>query len=872
MPDPDPWAAFNPQAPTPGAANSLGRPIYRKPPPQPSPQTPAQAKKDVLEVRKVEKDLAQPDERYRPITAAERQSFGLDLKKPFVVNIKTGKPELISEGKDDDPAADPALAKSIKGLGIDEWLTNVSRARKQIDTGFATGMLGSIAGYFPGTPRKDFLGALEGIKGASILEKLQALREQSKTGASGMGSLTEQEGERLANSIASLSPDMSADELQTSLDIVERHAKALQAISAGKDPNDPAVQQEFGIMALPGAEPAKAALPPENPLAKGGGGDQGPQLTPSAGTTKSVIDPKKQALGESIVGLVAKGADRNTVMGYAVSVDPSLRSDPKFRAWVDQALTYRQQHPGAKFSIDPGFYTTEVPLARTDVGASGLDAAARNFADAGTAGNLGNITGLVGGDQDRAEQSLAAEQAVNPGASLAGQVAGGVTASMGGEALLARAGMAPGALRALLADSTYGATAGASNAEPGDRVNGGLRGLLLGAGGSIGGNLATRGLGSMLRGVTSPAVKAVADEGIPLTVGQAVGQSGRVGRVVKGVEDRLSGIPLVGDAVNARRLEGLQKMNVVAFDKALEPIGGNIGGKFGEEAVADAQDQVGKAFQSALAGKAATVDHDFIKEATPAKMALLNLPRVGNEVADSVDETINAYFNAANGSISGENMQSLLRDLGQIKRANAADPLGHRIGKAIDRVSDSVENLFRRQAPEVMPQYDAAKKAFRRLSTLEDAVLRAKNGSTDGNALFTTGQLGLADRANTVKFGGKHAAAAGKGEFHDFQRDAQEVLPNKVPDSGTAGRLFVPAAAAVALGGAGGYLEGNTGKGLTLGALIALAYSRGGQRALTGAVLKRPAVARAAGSAVQRKAPLLGHAAATQAALAAQRD
>jgi hypothetical protein len=335
---------------------------------------------------------------------------------------------------------------------------------------------------------------------------------------------------------------------------------------------------------------------------------------------------------------------------------------------------------------------------------------------------------------------------------------------------------------------------------------------------------------------------------------------------VKGVEDRLSGVPVVGDAINARRLEGLQKMNSKAFDRALEPIGGKIDGKFGEEAVADAQDKVSQAFNSALKGKTASLDHRFIVDATKAKMGVDKLPdSVRGEVGNQIDHVVNNYFDDG-GKISGENMQALLQELGGIKRAYQGTPLGHRIGQVVDQFSDSVEGLFKRQAPDVMPQYNAAKQAFKRVSTLEDAVLRAKNTPNNSNALFTPAQLGLADRANTIKYGGKHSAAAGGGEFHDFQRNMQEVLPNKVPDSGTAGRILVPAAI-IGAGGGLGAEGGDAEKGLTLGALLALAYTKTGQRALTASVLKRGTALRSAGGAVQKSARAIGHGAAAATSL-----
>jgi hypothetical protein len=871
---PNPWDNDPIVGPAPQGVG-IGRPVIRK---GPDPSKPEFIPGSPGQIFDPSSGVAKDIPGFKPKPPGDKTTYHtLTPKEAAAQGLPPGVYQQGSDGKvekvGDIPKIDTDLANSIKGLGIDELLTNINRARSQIKTGFATGVLGSLAGHFPGTPRQDFLGSLEGIKGASILEKLQALRDQSKNGSSGMGSLTEQEGERLANSIASLSPGMSAKELNNSLDIMERHARSLQAIGAGADPNDPTVQQAYHIPPLPGAGAApEGGAPPQNPLANGGeGGDLGPSLTPSGGQTRTIVDPQKQALGQKIVGLMSKGADRNTIMGFAVRADPTLRNDPKFRAWVDEGLKYRKTYPNAKFPIDPGFYTSEVPLSAQEkvgnaVAQSAPGAALMNAGDAVTAGNMGKLTG----DEEGVDRALAVANAQHPIASLGGTMAGGATAMLGAEGLLARAGLTPGLLSSGVADAAYGGAVGASS--PNGNMLGNIgTGAALGALGGFAGNKIASGLGAAVKGVTNPTVGYVAKD-VPLTIGQAVSQSGLPGKIVKGLEDRVAGIPVVGDAINARRLEGLQKMNAKAFDRALEPIGGRSDGAFGEQAVAAAQDQVSSAFNRALAGRSAALDHGFIVDATKAKMGVEKLPdRVREEVNNSIDEAVNNYFDDG-GNISGENMQALLRELGQIKRAYSGDPLGHRIGKVVDSFTDSVEGLFRRQAPDVMPQYNAAKQAFRRVSILEDAVNKAKNETDGESQVFTTGQLGLVDRANSIKYDGKGAAAAGESPFHEFHQKMHAVLPNKVPDSGTVGRALVMPGMLIASGGAGGALEGRTGEGLTLGTLLALAYSKYGRGILTASVLKRPNAARTAGQALVRAAPAIGHGTAAQTALGQSRE
>jgi hypothetical protein len=78
-----------------------------------------------------------------------------------------------------------------------------------------------------------------------------------------------------------------------------------------------------------------------------------------------------------------------------------------------------------------------------------------------------------------------------------------------------------------------------------------------------------------------------------------------------------------------------------------------------------------------------------------------------------------------------------------------------------------------------------ANTAYRNLNILSDAVGRGINNE----GLFMPSQLGAAAKANTTRFGGKIAAATPDRPFYELQRAGQEVLPSRVPDSGTAGRI-----------------------------------------------------------------------------------
>jgi len=244
--------------------------------------------------------------------------------------------------------------------------------------------------------------------------------------------------------------------------------------------------------------------------------------------------------------------------------------------------------------------------------------------------------------------------------------------------------------------------------------------------------------------------------------------------------------------------------------------------------VEEAQDQVTRAFTAALAGKGAAPDQQFARDLRGAVAGVRSIKRIGNEIDDEVREILQPYFNGK--LLSGEALDDISRNLRTLKHAYRADPLFARVSKQVDRVERSIFDLFDRQASGTVPEYMAATQAYRRLSVLEDSVLKARNQE---DKMFTPAQLGQADRANGIKFGGKRAAARGDTPFSAYAEAGQAVLPNQVPDSGTAGRVLVPLALVGGGGGADAAFGDGVGTGLTIGTILASLYSRAGQRVLT---------------------------------------
>jgi hypothetical protein len=824
-----------------GAASG---PVFGPPPKAPPPRDPLMMRKDQLDILKAERDLAKPEGNDAPSGYRWGANGALEP-------IPGGPADKAAGGGTEDDVKIQQKRAALTSLE-----TQINRVHELYTRGLkdeALGILSSIGEFLPTEDNRQFDAAAAGM----AEQGLAAFR------VPGVGAQSDTE---LRQFVQANKP--SASDYDSTIE------EKLRQLKVRVD----ATRQEMGLPPAKwiGQDGAASQEINGQRIFNQGGGEQrvltdGDSAGGLAGGTHTEQDPQAAGLNGEINALLKRGASNRDIVNVLRQRGADNAALVGIMQQLNKVRAFQKQYPDYKgdYSIDVERRTVPNSVWN-NVASSAAGTALASAGDAVTGFNLDSISGAMGGDASQTRAALDLARQENPGSAMVGTLAGGTLAALAGEAGLARLGMGAGTSRALLADTGYGATAGAGLADDGNRATGAISGGLAGLLGSVAGQGLTKATGSVISGVSNPAVRTVADEGVPMTIGQAVGESGVAGRFVKGAEDRLAGFSGVGDVINARRTEGIQVMNAKAFDKALEPINETVGGKFGEEAVAEAQDKVSQAFTRALSGKVAGLDRQFIGEASSAKASIRSIPRVADEVESSVDEVVASYFDAS-GRISGENMQALLRDLGQIKRAYKNDPLGHRIGKSIGKVEDAVEGLFRRQAPDVMPQYESAKKAFRRLSILEGAVMRAKNNPEGGNALFTSGQLGMADRANAKKFSGAHAAAAGKGEFHDFQRAMQEVLPNEVPDSGTAGRVAMMAVpAAIAGSGAGvGYAAGDaqTGAatGLGLGGLLALAYTKRGQGALVNAAVKRGPKAQAVGKAIKGRARLIGASGATAA-------
>lgn len=659
--------------------------------------------------------------------------------------------------------ASPEQQHRMAALANDEILAAVQKARGDLDRTGAAGGWARLPEMIQPQSAIDLSGSLNTIASRLTLDKLASLKQLSPTGASGLGSLTEREGALLRDSVAGLGQTQSPERLRENLAAVEKHYRNFMALTNGEDYRDPKVAQKYGIAAMPVS-------------------GQGDDVQLATGATRSEVDPALAGVNDHIRGMIGAGVPAAKIVEYMNSVEPGLGD--KKAADVAAATRFRAQNPTVPLSRYPvSVDKREVPMSGLRQGfnraaQSPIGAFAMQAGDAVTGGTLDNMMS----NPALARAGMQAVAGENPKSALLGTLAGGATAGGVAELGAARAG-ATWAPR--IADMLYGSLYGAGSSDEGSRLTGAIEGAGAGLGGGMFGRGLTRGAGRAATGVRDASAQYLRASGVPLTIGQAVSQSGRLGRYMKGREDRLAGYSGIGDTINAQRRGGLEAFNRAAIDEGLAPIGAQAANQTGEGAVETAGNAVSDAYQRALGGINLTRDRQFGLDMQAPTVAANRLPgEMGENARYTLAERVGRSFDP-NGGLTGHNFQQAVRGLEGDARAVRSAAYGSDFGGIARDARGALEGMLDRQSPGSLPAYLDANAAYRNHAILADATSAAMN--TDG--LFTPAQLGQAARANAKKFTGKISAATTDRPFFELQRAGQRILPSKVPDSGTAGRV-----------------------------------------------------------------------------------
>lgn len=341
---------------------------------------------------------------------------------------------------------------------------------------------------------------------------------------------------------------------------------------------------------------------------------------------------------------------------------------------------------------------------------------------------------------------------------------------------------------------------------------------------------------------TNPQVQALRAEGVRPTIGQALGGAANT------AEERLMSVPIVGDAVASARRGAAADLNRAAFNRALAPVGQRLPqGTLGREAVNFADDALSARYDRLLPNLTLRADQQFNTELGNLRQMVQTGamdPRATRQFNRILQNDVLAKFGGRQ-AMTGETLKRVESDLGQqISRLHSSTDADQRlVGDALDEVRGLLRQTLTRSNPAHAQELQTINRAWANFKRPQRAA--AALGAEDG--IFTPAQLQNAVKA-LDRSKDKARFAEGRALMQDLSEAGKSVLGNRVPDSGTAGRVIPWALASMA---------DPTLTAPTLLGTGALLYTRPVQGLLSGAVSARPQGAQAAAQLVRQTSPFL---------------
>ena len=710
--------------------------------------------------------------------------------------------------KNEQTERDIAAAKRAAGTkaaseteAVNNILERIAEARRLV-SGWSTGF-GSYLGDIPTTQARSLKGLLgpEGTISANILLRtMEQMRAGSAAGATGLGAMDRNENRTLKNSIDNLDLGRNPEEVLETLNNIERKFRRYSAITSGYNPDDREVAIQFGL------------IPPEDKE-----GSKGiPQGTIGGVTSEEDVErpPERRGLNVTVSKMLREGRSAADIKAYLDKVEPGLGAKTTNLEWWETELKKpkNKQGPGPEDYIDVEALRTEASAPEKAIGdfaQTGAGTALLGATDFATMGAIPSLTG----DAQAARAAIKGAELERPGAFTIGQAIGGITGLTGAEQLAARYGLklSPAMMAALQSGLYgYGASDKEGLAAVPDAVTSAITGGIGGKIGDVGGQTLGRvvsgirdktgqALGDTTQAIRDKALAELSKRNIPLTLGEIVGP-----RAQK-FESRLSQLPIVGPAISARLGEGTEAFNRAALTESLEGLGekyADFGADVGARGVRNARKNVSQAFTDALSGVTLVQDDVFQRNLSNAWTELGELPDVGPKMLKALNDQLGDLLKPGR-NLTGEEVQAALGKVNRIGRSFKNNELFESsIAPRLNAVEGEIRGVVERQAPDILPQFDAARGAWRKVSVLGDAVKRAtpKEGF-DTRGVFTPEQLQAAAMANAEKFTGKGSSVTRDYPFQELAETGLDVL---TPRGRTGSALGLPVATA-GLIGAGGY-------------------------------------------------------------------
>lgn len=350
-----------------------------------------------------------------------------------------------------------------------------------------------------------------------------------------------------------------------------------------------------------------------------------------------------------------------------------------------------------------------------------------------------------------------------------GGAAGGGSPLPGGAVLGAGLGYAAGKR---LADMYEGVSPEQPLDAPGGVVRDTANGMAL----EMGGQLIGPTLNALIPQQASRNALALLERaGVKLSPGQIAGGW------AKNLEDKLSGVPVLGDAISAARKTARETFNVGAGKRA-----GYQGSRAGNEMVAEIGDRLGAKYDQLLGQSSADLkDPQFLTNLNGVKQLVASLPKREQNYFDTVINREITPRMTNSGLAGGESLQAMKsgldRQINHFKQSS--DGYQRQLGEALQEVRTNLHDLIVRSNPDLAGEYNELNRQYANYKRIESA----SGGIGADKGVFTPSQLLAAARRGDKSLD-KKQFARGEALLQEYAQAGKDILDNRIGTSGTSER------------------------------------------------------------------------------------
>ena len=460
-------------------------------------------------------------------------------------------------------------------------------------------------------------------------------------------------------------------------------------------------------------------------------------------------------------------------------------------------------------------------------------------------GQIAEALGIKPANAAQVDQGIANDEKVYQAARAATGSDGLDLSRLGGNVIgTAPLAVSPAAGASLAARTATGALSGAGfgMAQPvteGDYADEKLKQAGLGA--AMGGIAApiTAGVARLVspKASVNPQIQKLLNEGITPTPGQLVGGT------AQRMEDKAVSLPILGDAIVSARNRGTEQFNRAALNRALAPLGKDLN-SIGRGGIKEVGETISQAYDDLLPKLSFRADNAFATDLARIQSMATELPEAqANQLQRIMQDKVLGKL-TPQGFADGINYKQIESELGRMATnyLSATDADQRTLGAAISEVQKSLRETLTRSNPSMAKELGKINEAY----SIFTRIQRAAGGVGAEGGVFTPAQLQSAVRAGDSSMR-KGRFAKGEAVLQDLAEAGKTVMGGKVPNSGTADRMFA---------GAGALASGAISPAIP-GSLIgaSVPYLPGVSNAVAAAIARRPAGAQDAAALIRSMPP-----------------